>query len=411
MVRIGAHLHDSGHDVVVVTTPEYRDHVHAAGLRLEPLGADAQIDPPSPPAAVPMPKLLRRYLLGLAEMRSTFISPLRAQHETLERVLTDGPADAVLADLAFTGVLPLLLDDRPRPPILAVGVGPLTLSSADTPPFGMAWTPRPGKNYDAMTHVVQRVMLGGVQSELNHALGSLESCDLPVSLMDWPRLADRMLQLTVPAFEYPRRDLPATVEYVGPVLPDVSGDFEPPSWWDEVLAAPTVVHVTQGTFDNRDLNQLIGPTIEALAGLDVAVVATTGKPVDLNRLPGLPQNAFVADWLPYSFLLPHVSVMITNGGCGGLQHALSYGIPLIVAGETSDKAEVAARVAYTGVGINLRSSAPTPADLKDAVADILRSPRYHAAARHISREITASNALTTIDRLVAAEVSSGELRN
>ncbi|MHA7275999.1 glycosyltransferase [Arthrobacter sp. Hz1] len=37
--------------------------------------------------------------------------------------------------------------------------------------------------------------------------------------MDWPRAADHLVQFTVPEFEYPRSDLPASVHFVGPCVP------------------------------------------------------------------------------------------------------------------------------------------------------------------------------------------------
>ena len=52
--------------------------------------------------------------------------------------------------------------------------------------------------------------------------------------------------------------------------------------------------------------------------------------------------------------------MVTNGGYGGVQIALSYGVPLVVAGTTEDKPEVAARVAWSGAGINLKTATPAP---------------------------------------------------
>ncbi len=84
----------------------------------------------------------------------------------------------------------------------------------------MAWAPRPGMDYEGVHRVVQGILLRGVQKSLNRALGTCGARPSPVSLVDWPRLADRLLQLTVPAFEYPRRDLPETVDFVGPVLTD-----------------------------------------------------------------------------------------------------------------------------------------------------------------------------------------------
>ncbi|PRC49365.1 UDP-glucuronosyltransferase, partial [Mycobacterium sp. ITM-2017-0098] len=124
----------------------------------------------------------------------------------------------------------------------------------------------------------------------------------------------------------------------------------------------------QGTFDNADLDQLISPTLDALGDHDdLLVVATTGGRPGQRWRGQIPANARIADWIPYSALMPHVDVMITNGGYGGVQHALSHGVPLIVAGETSDKAEVAARVDFSGVGIDLATAAPSPAAIGAAV--------------------------------------------
>ena len=46
-------------------------------------------------------------------------------------------------------------------------------------------------------------------------------------------------------------------------------------------------------------------------------------------------------------LLPRTDVLVTNGGYGGVQQALAHGVPLVVAGRTEDKVEVAARVVPT----------------------------------------------------------------
>jgi hypothetical protein len=52
-------------------------------------------------------------------------------------------------------------------------------------------------------------------------------------------------------------------------------------------------------------------------------------------------------------------VMVTNGGYGGVQMALSYGVPLVVAGASEDKPEVGARVAWSGAGLNLKTGKPS----------------------------------------------------
>src|ERR1700683_406881 len=119
--------------------------------------------------------------------------------------------------------------------------------------------------------------------------------------------------------------------------------FEEPSWWPELETGRPVVHVTQGTLDNADLGRLLLVTTRALARHDVLVVATTGGPDPEPLRRGLPANVRLERFVPHDLLLPHVDVMVTNGGYGGVQQALANGVPLVVAGDSEDKPEGAAR--------------------------------------------------------------------
>lgn len=412
MVHVGADLRARGHEVLVVTGESYRELIEDAGLRLATVAAGgAGIEPSRSRHTRLMPRLARRYVSGRKEIRSTFISPLAAQYSALADVIRRHPVNVLMVDLAFTGVLPLLLDGRARPVVVVCGVGPLTLSSRDTPPFGMAWQPRTGGvDYRGMNDVVERFLFRGVHRRLDDALSTVNAPPLPVALTDWPRLADRLMQFTVPEFEYPRRDLPSTVEYVGPVIPDKGGESERPSWWGMIGEARFVIHVTQGTFDNRDLSMLVRPTLTALAHRpDVVVVATTGRSSDKISVESLPANAVVTEWISYSELLPHVDVMITNGGYGGVQHALRHGVPLIVAGESSDKAEVAARVEYAGVGVDLKTATPSVGAITAAVREVTTRSTYRAAAQRLAHAIGESQPLDDIAAMVDA-VTAPSLR-
>lgn len=412
MVRIGRHLLDGGHRVEVLTGARFAGLVESAGLRFLPLPPDGAID--GQPAVLrldhpPVPRVVRRWLRGRAEMRSLFITPMVAQSRALAGVLAEAgapPAGAVLADVGFTGVLPLLTAAA-RPPVIVCGMTPLMLSSADTAPFGMGREPAAGPvDYRPMTWVVQHLLFGGTQARASRALSELGGGPLPVFLTDWPRLADRVLQLSVPALEYPRSDLPDTVIFAGPVLPAPPDAAALPGWWPELAAARAVVHVTQGTWDNADLGRLAGPAVRGLAGDDVLVVVTTGgRPA--GAVPGpLPANARVAEFLPYDLLLPLVDVMVTNGGYSGVQHALAYGVPLVVAGDTADKAEVAARVSYNGCGVNLRTGTPSAGAVAAAVRTVLASPGYRRQAGRLRRDIAATSALDLVAKVT--ETLAGE---
>jgi UDP:flavonoid glycosyltransferase YjiC (YdhE family) len=406
MGRIGQHLAGRGHQVAMLTGARFAGLVGSAGLQFLPLPPDGVTG--GQPAAVtldrpPVPRMLRRWLRGRAEMRSLFITPMAAQFQALTAALADAAApgtagiDAILVDAGFTGVLPLLLAATPRPPVIVCNMTPLMLSSTGTAPFGMARQPGPaGTDYRAMNWVVQHLLFGGTQAHANRVLRTLGSSPVPVFLPDWPRLAEAMLQLSVPALEYPRTDLPDSVTFTGPVLPAPAPAATLPRWWPDLAAARAVVHVTQGTWDNADLSRLTGPAIRGLAHDDVLVVVSTGgRPASAVPQP-VPANTRIAGFLPYDLLLPLVDVMITNGGYSGVQHALAHGIPLIVAGDTADKAEVAARVAYNQCGIDLHTGTPDGEAIAAAVRDLLADSEYRRQADRLRRDIAATNSLNTI---------------
>lgn len=399
MIDIGVGLRELGHDVTLLTGAGYADAARRSGLPVITLPDAVHIDPPAAAPALlrRFPVQLRRFWLGRAELDTVFARPLVAEHRALRAALQRGRFDAVLADVTFTGAVPLLLQEGPRPPVVVCNVGPLTLSSADTPPFGMAWRPEPGRDYRRMTAVAHRVIMRGSQRTFDAELRRAGSPHSPVFVSDWPRLADAVVALSVREFEYPRSDLPPTVEFVGPVLASkYKGDRALPAWWPDVARAGAVVHVTQGTYDNTDLDQLVAPTLAALGDRDdLLVVVTTARP-DARPSGAIPANARVTDWVPYCALMPLVDVMVTNGGYGGVHYALSHGVPLVVAGETSDKAEVAARVAHAGVGVDLGTSTPTAGAIRAAVDRVLREDGYRAASRRIQRVIDATTPVDAI---------------
>jgi UDP:flavonoid glycosyltransferase YjiC (YdhE family) len=209
------------------------------------------------------------------------------------------------------------------------------------------------------------------------------------------------LQPSVPEFEYPGRDRPATLQFIG-ALPQPHSGVPLPEWAGELDGSRRVVLVTQGTISNHDFGQLATPAMAALADRpDLLVVVTTGgRPAE--AVPGaIPANARVSRFLPMDWLMPNVDFVVTNGGYGTVSHALSLGIPLIVAGLTEDKAEVAAHVAWSGAGINLRTNTPTVEALREATSTILEGKEHRAKARSLAKAFARYDAKTRVPRLLS----------
>jgi UDP:flavonoid glycosyltransferase YjiC (YdhE family) len=240
-----------------------------------------------------------------------------------------------------------------------------------------------------------------VADRLNRSLATLGVGPLSMTLFDSVvDLADAYLQLTVPSFEFPR-DIPPSVHFVGtpPIIPDQA---PLPSWADDLDGSRKVVLVTQGTLANHNFGLLIGPTLAALAHEpDLLVVATAGgRPID--AIPGpIPGNARLSRYLPFEWILPAADVFVTNGGYGSVNQALSFGIPLVTAGLTEDKADVNARVAWSGVGVDLASNEPTPQALRKAVRTVLDKPDYRRRAALMAGEFASIDTRSEVLRIIS----------
>jgi MGT family glycosyltransferase len=403
MLTIAADLVARGDRVTVMTGAAHSEAIRGVGAEPHPLPAIADFDQSSFDSSE-RGRTSPVKALNLAIIR-LFLAPMPHQAAELTSAMTHSRFDAIIVDYGFFGIMPLLLGDpADRPPVLYYTSTPLMMSSRDTAPTGMGLQPGVGMvgrlRNRALNALSQKVILRAADRAAAEMLESLGAPKLPVFLLDVGVLADRLIVPTVPSFEYPRSDLASNIRFVGVVHPQPAHGYQLPAWWSELDGDRPVVHVTQGTVDNDDLARLIEPTIEALRGEDVTVVATTGgRDIgDLNV--GIPSNTFVTEYIPHEVLLPKVDMMITNGGYGAVQRAVSTGVPLVVAGSTEDKPEVAARVAWSGAGINLETGTPSPTMIRDAVRRILADPRYLNRARELEADFARRDGVAEVAALV-----------
>jgi UDP:flavonoid glycosyltransferase YjiC (YdhE family) len=390
-----------GHDVWWYTGRNFRTTIEDAGARHAPMQATP--DPGDGDFFVSLPKLS-----GLAAanwgIKRAFIDPIPGQVADLRRILSAFPADVLVSDQVFAGAE--AMHELGGPPWAMLGISALTLSSRDTAPATLALPPNSSLlgrlRNRALNTLLNRVVLRDATKHVHYVRWTLGLPPLRRSLFDMlsPYL---YMHSSTPAFEYPRSDLAPQAHCIGPLLPETPPDFAPPVWWPELHSGKPVVLVNQGTIAN-DANDLIAPALRALAGEDLLVVATTGG-APVETLGVLPPNARVAPFIPFGALLPHVDVMITNGGYGGVQFALAHGVPLVAAGASEEKADINARVAWSGAGINLKTQTPTPEQIRAAVREALSNPRYLRNAERLQADYARHNApeeaATLLERLAA----------
>ncbi|TCO60596.1 glycosyltransferase [Actinocrispum wychmicini] len=407
VLPIVGELSRRGHEIRWYTGAHFRRKVEGAGAEYLPMREAYDFGGKNRHQAFPHLDGLRGVTMFREVIDAVFVQTAPAQHRDLVRILADFPADVLMADEMCFGAGLTHEITGCRHAMVATSI--YMFGSRDTAPVGLGLRPSASpagrlRNRLLAFGVEHFVLRGlwrrvdgmraglGLRPRVPHAPGNVAA------------QPDVYLLGTVPSFEYPRSDLFRATHFVGPLAPARTSDFTPPPWWDELRTDRPVVHVTQGTVSN-DEPSLLEPTVRGLADEDVLVVATTGE----TELASPPANVRQAAFVPHAELLPHVDVMITNGGYGGVQAALAHGIPLVVGGETEEKPEVAAHVAWSGAGIDLRTATPSPARLRAAVREVLRDPSYRTHARRIQAECAEAGGPRRAAELVE-EVAQGNPR-
>ncbi|HEY5980813.1 MAG TPA: nucleotide disphospho-sugar-binding domain-containing protein [Microlunatus sp.] len=410
LVPIAGRLIGRGHRVLWYAARRFHDRISAVGA--VPHGFSHAREFADLEAAYGGAGSLR----AIAGLRQGFADQLvgdaaRRVHD-LEEIAAGRQIDAVLTDAMF--VAARLWHERGGPVWASLGDGPLTYADVDTPPYGAGLLPmrgREGRRRNRVTTRIGRQLIWGPALE---RLGALR-CELGLVQSGRSVLEEAMspylhLQACVPEFEYPRHDLPAQVRFVGALRPEAGADRKLPPWWAEFLAddRPAVL-VSQGTL-RPDLRELVLPTISALAGAGRQVVVTTGAGSMADLRAGLPQGVpdwlRVARWIPYEVVLQHVDAFVTNGGYTGVTAALAHGVPLVQVGSSEEKAEIGARIAWSGVGLRSRWRPPRRR-LRRMVLRTLNDPAIRAAVDRMQASLAqhdaAGEAADALERLARTQ--------
>ncbi len=399
MTAVARELVSRGHDVRFYTGPRFRARVEASGAALVPWSEAPDFDENDLPAT--FPRLVGKKGLGqlLVNMADCFIATAPAQVADLAAEWEREPWDALAADETSIGAV--LFSERTRMPWATVAVLPLNLAGPSGPPSGLGLLPGTNpvtRTRDAALRALVPLISRPLKRPLDDAWRAvgLEPTGLTMEKIVFSRTL--VAASGAPLLDYGRTDRPGRLHFVGELRAPAPAATALPAWLPE-LDGRRVVLVSQGT-QNIDPGDLLRPALAALADEDVLVVATTGVP-GRDELPfPVPANARVAGFVPFDALMPRVDVMITNGGWGGTLSALSHGVPLVVAGGDLDKPEVAARVAWSGAGVNLRTGTPSSAAVRAGYERVTSGPSFRDAAGRVADQLRSLGGVTRAAELL-----------
>jgi UDP:flavonoid glycosyltransferase YjiC (YdhE family) len=121
--------------------------------------------------------------------------------------------------------------------------------------------------------------------------------------------------------------------------------------------------------------------LDAVDGLDVQVLLTTGADLELGPLP---QNVRAERWVPQAEALAHASLVVCHGGSGTVLAALAANLPLVIMPLFADQFANARTLAEAGA-----AAVVEPAGLRAAILSPPPPPE------RVAREIRAAPPLLT----------------
>ncbi|HEX3346682.1 MAG TPA: hypothetical protein VHS58_01115, partial [Acetobacteraceae bacterium] len=221
LLAVGHVLMAEGHELVVLSGSWLRSRIERAGAQFRAFPGRADADFRNIATVAPE---LAELPPGCEWLRVAveriFIDPLAAQYMGLQQVLQDFPADVILGDDMFFGVLPMLLGRRSeRPAVALCGTSILHWCRDDGAPHFLglppATSPAELERYAAIADEFERLTNGPAVARLNRILQELGVGPVSLPLFDSVvGLADAYMQLSVPSFEFPRK-IPTTVNFIG----------------------------------------------------------------------------------------------------------------------------------------------------------------------------------------------------
>jgi UDP:flavonoid glycosyltransferase YjiC (YdhE family) len=416
-----------GFEVVFMTSSEFKEGVEKIGAEYyETTGfwPPGQLEmrekiPIGPPRLLfDMENIFLAAIPGRSASLKALLEMLHERDPDREVIIVHESAAMAVPPFLFGAPLPKGYKKFPK--VLGLNVIPMIVTSIDTGPFGPGLPPDSTESGRArnklLCELMQMGLFAGPQEQYKKQLTDLGATSVPEGFfMDsWLNSYDCLLQMCSPSMEYPRSDLHPSIRYAG-ALPKrgVDPNFPYPSWWSDIKANAAlpadspdkkkVVMVSQGTVAT-DYTELIIPTIKAFASRsDVLLLVVLG--VKDAKLPSdleIPANTHVVDYLPYDAGLEYTDVFVNNAGYGGQIHGVINGVPMVMAGETEDKFEVAARAEWAGWAVNLRTQHPTPEAIHEGVEKILKDNKYKLKVKRLQQENIDLDALSIVEKQIWA---------
>jgi len=388
-IAIGKALRDRGHDVVLMTNPYFESQIRAAGLPFAPLGPHVDLKQAIAKHDVMHAQrgprnLLRDFLLPntLEDLRRTReqIREQRSDAVVYHPIVTGAPWGAELEDRVPT------VSITPSPTLWATPGDPLVLlpNQSDAPGPASVWLGR------LMSKWFLRFFFDRELNRMRRGLGLGKQRD-----QLWGNARNATLNLGVwsPLLRAPMPGDPASSAVVGFTWHDRDHTQETAgAELDAFFAAgasPIVFGL--GSTGVHAAARFYECAVEACLALGQRALLVVGR--DQPAPPNMPRDGSIkaVSYAPFSSVFRRASVIVHHGGVGTTAQGLVSGRPTLITPMAHDQFDNAARAKRIGVSETLHFAKLDTPHLIAVLGQLLREPRYAAAAAAFAPRIAAED--------------------
>lgn len=182
----------------------------------------------------------------------------------------------------------------------------------------------------------------------------------------------------VAGFDFPRRELPASFHYVGPIRPQISrprsNDSDP----------RRRVFASLGTLQNHRLG-LFRRIAKACRCNGFRLVLSHGNGLSPRQAASIGAEE-VLSWADQEDVLSRVDAVITHGGLNTVLDTLASGLPILCLPIAFEQPGIGARIERSGAGLVVSKHASSKT-IADALGSLVGDSRYRENAAELAAEI------------------------
>jgi len=392
LAALGVALQRRGHDVVLLTNPQFGPLIEKLGLSFVPLGTIEQYAEATANPDLWHPRKGFTAIWQMLREGNRIVYDRIVELAESKRTVLVGSTLAIGARLA---------QEKLGISMATVHLSPSCILSSCRPPVlkGL-WLPAslPLFVKQRVWWLIERCMIDRVcADDLNRLRAELELPPVTRIMGRWIHSPDLVLGLFPDWFGLPQSDWPANCHVTG--FPLFDETFEIPSKLETFLdnGSPPIVFTPGSAM--RFAKPFFNNAIEACRRLNRRGLLLTNY---TEQLPVLPAFVHHENYVPLGKVLPRSAAFAYHGGIGSCAQALAAGIPHLVVPYAHDQFDNASRIHALGVGVYISHSDDVDR-FTESLRQLIETPAIIANCRKVRDQIMdRSNAIDKACSLIEA---------